>query len=46
MGTFGGVGQIPHAKVSPQLHGIEVGNGTGHGDSSVKRTGWGTFLPA
>jgi hypothetical protein len=46
VGTFGGVGQIPHAKVSPQLHGIEVGNGTGHGDSSVKRTGWGTFLPA
>ena len=46
MGTFGGFGQIPHAKVTLQLHRIEVGNGTGHGDSSVKRTGWGRFLPA
>jgi hypothetical protein len=46
VGTFGGFGQIPHAKVALQLHGIETGNGTGHDDSSVKRTGWGRFLPA
>ena len=33
-GTLGGFGQIPQAKVALQLHGIEVGNKTGHGDSS------------
>jgi hypothetical protein len=46
VGTFGGFGQIPHAKVALQLHRIEVGNGTGHDDSLFKRTGWGRFLPA
>ena len=34
VGTLGGFGQIPQAKVALQLHGIEVGNKTGHGDSS------------
>ena len=43
---FGGIGQIPQAKVAPQLHGIEAGNRAGHGDSSFKRTGWGMYLPA
>ena len=38
--AFGGFGQIPQAKVALQLHRIEVGNRTGHGDSSFKRTGW------
>ena len=42
VGTFGGFGQIPQAKVTPQLHRIEVGSKTGHGDSSFKRTGWGS----
>ena len=46
MGTFGGFGQIPHAKVTPQLHRIEVGSKTGHDDSSFKRTCGGRFLPA
>ena len=40
MGTCDGVGQIPHAKVALQLHGIKVGNKTGHDDSSFRRTGW------
>ena len=44
--AFGRIGQIPHAKVALQLHRIEVGNRTGHGDSSFRRTGWGRFLPA
>jgi hypothetical protein len=44
--TFGRIGQIPQAKVALQLHVIDVGNRTGHGDSSVKRTGWGKYLPA
>jgi len=38
--AFGGFGQIPQAKVALQLHRIEVGNRTGHGDSSFKPTGW------
>ena len=42
MGTCGGFGQIAHAKVSLQLHSRQVGNRAGHGDSSVKRTGWGS----
>jgi hypothetical protein len=40
VGTFRGFGQIPQAKVALQLHGIEVGNRTGHDDSSFRRTGW------
>ena len=44
--TFGRIGQIPHTEVAPQLHRIEAGNKTRHGDSSLKRTGWGEFLPA
>ena len=40
--AFGGFGQIPHAKVTLQLHRIEVANRTGHGDFSFKRTGWGS----
>jgi len=46
VGAFGGRGEIPQGKVALQLHGIEVGNRTGHGDSSFKRTGRGSFLPA
>ncbi len=42
VGTFGGIGQIPHAEVALQLHRIEAGNRTGHGDSSFRRTGWGS----
>jgi hypothetical protein len=42
VGTFGGFGQIPQAKVSLQLNGMKVGNRTGHGDSSFRRTGWGS----
>ena len=37
--TFGGLGQIPQAKVPLQLHRIEPGNRTGHDDSPFKRTG-------
>ena len=46
MRSFGGIGQIPQAKVALQLHGIEAGNRAGHGDSSFRRTGWGMYLPA
>jgi hypothetical protein len=39
VGTLASFRQIPQAKVTLQLHRIQIGNGTGHGDSSFKRTG-------